>query len=190
MIRYIKSAQASSNPIEFEINVNIALGYVGEEVAAATYKGFEIPDGEVIPGDKDAIFTDQIIADYEAFIESVEDLLTEYYDLELLYEGESSDYSHYYSFLAKDKNTGKLYFKFRLRLRVSNHHSHRSKESQRHKREETQTDAHKKLITDAGKKPKAYTKNIIVNNKEYETYEAAFIAIDRKVEKWIKIMKQ
>lgn len=190
MVRYINSAQTGSNPLEFEIIVNIVSGQVSKEVAAATYKGFEIPDGEVIPGDKDAILTDQIIADYEAFIESVEDLLTEYYGLELLYQGNSPDYSHYFSFLAKDKDTGKLYFKFRLRLRVSNHDSHRSKESQRHKKEETQTDAHKKLITDAGKKPKAYTKNVIVNNKECDTYEEAFIDIDEKVEQWIKIMKQ
>lgn len=190
MKRYIKSSAMDILPIEFDINVGIIPKYTTEEVKSAVYKGFEIPDGEVISGLKSAIITNQIESDYNMFIESVEDLLQEYYGLELFYENSSPDYSHYYSFLAKDKETGKIYFRFRLRLRISNHPAHRSEASQKHKREETKTERYKELTKDISKDPRPYSKNITVNKETYESYEDAFIDIDNQVEEWMTKMKK
>ena len=190
MKRYIKSTQMNPEPMEFDIDITIIPKYTTEEIKSAMYKGFEIPDGEVISGIKGAIITDQIESDYNAFIESVEDLLKEYYNLKLFYENSSPDYSHYYSFLAQNKVTNEVYFKFRLRLRISNHDPHRSKQSQQHKKEETQTEEYKRLTKDISKDPKPYTKNIVVNKEIYDSYEDAFIDIDEKVEGWIEKMKK
>lgn len=193
MKRYIRSNHSGKQdiqPIEFEICVDIIPKYTTQEVMAAMYKGYNIPDGEVISGLRSAIITDKIEIDYEAFIESLEDLLTEYYGLELFYKNRSDDYSHYYSFLAKDKDSGKIYFKLRLRLRISNHDPHRSDASQKHKKEETETERYKELTKDAAKDPKPYTKVITVNKEQFSNYEEAFIALDNEIAKWVEIMKR
>lgn len=190
MERYTRSEISNKIPMEFDIEVNIIPKYTTDEIKSAMYKGFEIPDGEVISGIKNAIITDQIEADYNAFIESVEDLLMEYYGLELFYENVSPDYSHYYSFLAKDKATGEVYFRFRLRFRISNHPAHKSGASQKHKREETKTDRYKELTKDISKDPRPYSKSITVNKELYSSYEAAFIDIDKQVEEWVTTMKK
>ena len=190
---YIKpndTAAPNNTPMEFEITVDISPKYSAEEIAAAMYKGFRIPDGAVIPGVKDAVFTDQIIVDYEMFIESVEDLLEEYYGLILFYENKSSDYSNYYSFLAKDKESGKIYFKFRLRLRISNHPAHRSTNSQKHKKEETTSDKYKDLTKGISRDPRPYTKSIVVNDEIYDSYETAFVDIDAQIAQWVEVMRK
>lgn len=188
---YVNSSDLSAltyAPLSFEITVNIAPKYNTGEIAAATHKGIEIPDGEVISGLKNAIITDQIENDYNTFIESVEDLLTEYYGLILIYQSKSANYSHYYSFLAKDKESGKVYFRFRLRLRISNHPAVRSKASQKHKSEETNTEKYKELTQRIAKDPRPYTKSIVVNKEIYNSYEEAFVDIDEQVSNWIEIM--
>lgn len=193
MKRYIRSSDSvghSSTPMEYDIDVIIVPKYSDGEIAAAMHKGITIPDGDVIPGIKDAIITDKIEVDYNAFIESLEDLLTEYYGLELFYEGKSEYYSHYYFFLAKDKESGRIYFKFKLRLRISNHPAHRSPASQAHKKEETMTEKYKELTKDISKDPRPYTKEIVVNDQTYDSYEAAFVDIDEQISEWIDVMKR
>lgn len=181
-------AQPEDDTVDFDIIIDILPKYTTEEVKAAMYKGFEIPDGEVISGIKSAIITDQIEADYHAFIESVEDLLTEYYGLELSYTNQSPDQSNYYAFFAKDKNTGKMYFKFILELRISDHDPQKSKASQAHKKEDTETEKYKELTKDISKDPRPYSKIITVNSETYDSYETAFIDIDKNVERYTEVM--
>lgn len=191
MKRFIRSNYSlpkGTDIMSFDIVIDIIPKYTTEEVKAAMYKGFEIPDGEVISGIKGAIITDQILSDYNAFIESVEDLLMEYYGLKVFYTNQSDGHSQYYSFFAKDKNTGKIYFKFKLRLRISNHDPHRSKESQAHKKEDTKTDDYKKLMKGIKKDPRPYTQSIVANKEKYDSYETAFIEIDKNIEHWIDVM--
>lgn len=180
----------TNKPLVFDVSVMIVPKYTIDEIAAASYKGFNIPDGEVISGIKGAIIAGQIENDYEAFIQSLEDLLTEYYGLILTYASKSEDHSHYYNFLAKDPKTGNVLFRFRLRLRISNHPAHRSKESQIHKQEEENTDRYKELTKDITKDPRPYVKYITVNKEIYDTYELAFIDIDRQVAEWVSVMQR
>ena len=190
MYKYIKCTESNNSIMEFDINVDIVPKYTDEEIESSIYKGFTIPDGEVIPETKCDRFSDEIEADYAAFVESVEDLLTEYYGFELYYENKQGQHSKYFSFLAKEKETGKIYLKFRLRLRVSNHDAHRTDASQSHKKEETETEKYKELTKNAPRVPRPYTKNILVNSTMFNSYEEAFIDVDEKIEKWIEVMKK
>ena len=162
-----------NNKIEKEFIIEVILTET-QDVAAATYRGFSVPDGPVIDGTKGVVLSAQVIADYEAFIVSIEDLCTEYYGLKIIYQNASEDYSHYYSFLATD-DEGNVKLKFRLRLRVSNHPAHRSKLSQKHKKEETQSPEYKKYVV--GKPPQPLFRQILVNNQEYSNYVQAFADI-------------
>lgn len=183
------SAESDIPAIEFEICIEILPKYTTQEVKAAMYKRNNIPDDEVISELRSAIITNKIEVDYASFIESLEDLLTEYYGLELVYEDEYQDYSYYYSFIAKEKESGKLFFKFTLRLRISNHSAYRSDASQAHKTEDIQTARYKELIRDISNGSRSYTQNIVVNTETYRSYEAAFVDIDDQVDRFMKKQK-
>lgn len=181
MKKYIKSSiQTQIKEIDVVIQA-----YQDFEILSASYKGLYIPDGEVIPGDKDAIISEQLLADYEDFVESVEDLLIDNYGLELTYFDNSENNSYYYNFLAKDAS-GSIVLKFRLRLRISNHKAHRTKEQQKHKKEEVKSPELLKFTH--GKSLIPYAKTIIVNNKTYNSYLDAIEDIDDQVQVWIKNM--
>ena len=171
---------------EIPINIDVVVSSDFTTVAAATYKDIDIPDGPVIDRDKDARITDQMAADYDAFIESLESLLEDHYHFILTYRNESDDYSRYFNFLATDAS-GIIRFKFRLRLGVSNHKPHRSKDSQKHKKEEESSPKLLELLN-SRPTPAAYTKIVIVNSKQYSSYEEAFIAIDDEIAHWVQVM--
>lgn len=174
-------------PITFDLLVNIYLDTDNPYIAAATYKGFYIPDGELISGEKNAIIPPQALADYNAFIVSVEDLCIDYYGLELTYLNFSEDNSNYYNFIAKDAY-GNPILKFRLRLRVSTHPAHRTKLQQQHKKEEEQsTELHRFT---RGKKLTPYTIDYVLNkeNTEIKSYEDAFIQLDQRIQRAIEVM--
>lgn len=182
MKRYIKSTTNDTIKVNVVYNVELTQDS-GHEVAAASYKGIEIPEGELMPAEKDAIFDSQAYRDYRSFIESVEELLTDYYELHLYYKNESKYNSFYYGFLAKNDDES-LVFDFTLRFRISTHDAHRTHESQQHKKD--QKEALRKLA--GTKKVKAISRDVVVNSEQFETYVEAIEEIDRIVEKAVEVM--
>lgn len=170
----------------FDFDIDVEVRPYSKYVAASEMYGIPIPDGDLMPETKDELPTDQMIADYEDFIEAIEDLLQDHYGLILVYKSKSEDYSKYYNFLACDKD-GVVLFRFRLRLRVSTHDAHRTKQSQKHKKEEEHSEKLLELL-DGRPLPKAYPKTVIVNRKTFTSYEEAFVTIDNDVKRWINVM--
>lgn len=181
MKSYIRTSSSEMSML-FTVDVVYSFDLSSGEIAASDYTG---PRGPVIHGDKGAYIDEQEEADYWAFIETIEDLLEEHHELKLIYKSQSEDYSKYYSFLAKDAR-GDTLFRFRLRLRVSNHTPHSTKQQKANKA------AEKKAIEPYlnGKKPETLTKIIIVNDKKYSDYLDAYMYIRDEVDKWIKIMQR
>lgn len=172
-------------PIQFDMIVDVVFED-DSYVAASTYKGLYVPDGDIISGDKDAELPPEVVADYNAFIVSVEDLCIDYYGLELTYLNFSDDLSNYYNFLAKDEY-GNPILKFRLRLRVSNHPAHRTKLQQQNKKAEESSE--ELLRFTHGKKLKKYSVDFVVNDKtKYESYMDAFVALDNLISRAIEVI--
>lgn len=174
-------------PIEFNIDI-ILYPKVSDNqsnIAASTYRGYEIPDGPLMPADKNIRVSEQQIIDYETFIEDVEDMLKERHELKLIYQNKSKDYSNYYTFLAVDKE-GNPYFRFRLRLKVSTHDPRRSSAQ---KAEIAKEEKAVKEYLKGKKKPDKMTKIIVINDdSEYDNYLDAFIDICDKVDTAIEKM--
>ena len=186
MCKNIGASDSDNSIMEFDINVEIIPKYTAEEMKSAMNNRGEPPDVEVISGLKAAIITYKIEPDYEAFIESVEDLLTEYYGLELFYMHKPDGHSKYYSFLAKDKTSSKVYFEFRLRLDILNHPANRTGAFQKHNIEAADTERNMELTEDVSKDPRPYSIRVTVNNAQFDSYETAFVDTDEKIMKWIE----
>lgn len=177
MKTYVKSAKVTTIPMHFDIEVEIEYFDTqaqGIQVTASEYKGFQIPDGPLLSGVPGAVIDSQALIDYEDFIESVTDLITDYYDLDIYYKNTSPDHSNYFGMLAKNAK-GEIILDFDFTLRVSNHDPHRSAQSQQHKKERK---AALNKIT-KNKKTKPITHSIIVNSEIYDTYIEAYADIDK-----------
>lgn len=176
MKRYIHSVD---NPItlKLDISYNIELFGSGQEVAAASYKGFNIPEGELMPSDKHAIINSQEYENYHAFIDSVEGLLRDYYCLHIFYKNESNYDSFYCGCLAKNDDES-LIIDFNLNLKVSTHPAHRTNESKQHKKEQ---EAARSKAT-KGKPTRPIFISVVVNKETFSSYINAFEEVDRLVE--------
>ena len=182
----------TSEPINFPIDFNIEVILSPKDttviipVAATEYKGYQIPDGSFMPADKKIKPSAQQITDYKAFIADIEAMLSDHHELKLIYKNKSKNYSNYYSFLALGDD-GEPLFRFRLRLRVSTHTPHRSKEQQK---EEVKEEQAVSLYLN-GKKPQKMTKIIIINDEsEYTDYLDAFVDICNIVDHAIEVMRR
>lgn len=183
MKRYMKDAEGAEK-VKLEINVVYEIEFPPDtKVAAATHKGFSVPEGELLPSEKDALINSQAWDDYCSFIESVEDLMTDYYDLTIYYRNESEDYSFYWGALAKNED-GSLIVDFSLKLRVSNHEPRRSRESQHNKKEQQA----KLMELTHGKKPQPVTKQITVNRDRFQDYLDAYLKVDEMIGRAVEIM--
>ena len=171
--------------VSIEVEIELPENPSEDYIAAAEYNGFQLPDGPLLSGLPGALITSQELEDYAAFIESVKDLLTDYYNLQTYYHNVSEDNSHYFGLLAKDA-AGNPIINFDFKLRVSNHPAHRSKQSQQHKSEQA---AELKKVT-KGKKTKPLTKSIIVNRETCANYTEAFIKVDKIVEEVVNVMRR
>lgn len=184
MKKLIKPEQVNLK-FDIEYVVEVIFPDSEEQLVASTYKGFNIPDGELLPSEKDAITSSQALADYYSFIECIEDLMTDNYDLEIYYKNASPYNSFYFGAVAKNSD-GTLIFDFDLTLRVSNHNPHRTQQSQQYKKEKK---AALKRIART-KKPTAITRSVIVNNDYYSDYLEAFVDIDEIIKRSVEILER
>ena len=182
MKKFITSSISDTGVTHVYIEVEIEY-YGPVPVAASEYRGFYVPDGPLISGLPNAVVDSQALVDYEDFIESVQDLITEYYELHIYYKNESKGLSHYFGILAKDVD-GTIILDFDFNLRVSNHDPHRSTSSQKHKKER---DIELKRLSE-GKKPRPLTKSITVNSEEFENYMDAYLKVDSIIEHAVEII--
>lgn len=180
------------NNISFPVNFTIEVIVYPKDttttmpVAATEYKGYQIPDGPFMPADKKIKPSKQQIVDYRTFIKDIESMLSDHHELKLIYKNKSANYSNYYSFLALN-DKGEPVFRFRLRLRISTHDPHRTKEQQKEEAKEEKAVA--KYLN--GKKPQKMTKIIIVNDdSEYTDYLDAFVDICNIVDHAVEVMRR
>lgn len=185
MKRMVISNSSDKVTQKIEVIFEVELNHVEDQVAAATYKGFYVPEGELLPAEKDAIINSQMYADYEGFIESVEDLLTDYYELKIYYKNDSPDNSFYYGVLAKNSDAT-LILDFSATFRISNHRGHRTDEQTKHKKEQKA----KLRELSNGKKVQIIYKPIIVNQKTFDSYFEAFEAVDSIIAEAVEIMER
>lgn len=184
MKRYIRSTTNAVTKIEVIFNIEVMLSAAENQVVAATYKGIEIPEGELPPADKDAIWNSQVYQNYLSFIDSVEEILQDY-DLNIYYKNDSPDRSFYWSALAKNDDGSNL-LDFTTRLRVATHPAHRTKESEHNKKLEK---AELKKIS-KGKRVAPLNITVIVNNEstEFTSYLDVIEYIDKEIEHAVEIM--
>lgn len=188
MKTYIKSAEVTTIPVHFDIEVDI---YYFEEasqdsqITASEYKGFQIPEGPLLSGIPGAVLDSKALDDYRSFIDSVTGIIKDYYKLHIYYKNMSQYNSCYFGILAKNKK-GDIILDFDFTLRISNHDPHRSKESQKFKKERK---AALKKIT-KGKATRPITGSIKVNAERYDSYADAIIDIDETIEGAVKVMKR
>ena len=187
MKRYV---YAREDNIDFNVDVvfDVALDYASS-IAAASYKGFDIPDRPLMSSEKDAILDSQAYADYESFIESVKGIMTDYYGLKIYYENISPYGSFYYGALATNSDDSFI-LKFRVTFRISTHGAHRSDESQRHKKDEEAAVKKFTSISQNKRLPRVISKSIIVNDKEFESYFHAIEAVDTIIEDAVEVMER
>lgn len=182
MKRYIKCTEENSI-VKIAVIVEIEIPTSPTQVAAGTRTGQELPKGELLPSEKDVLISSQALEDYHSFIESVEDLISDYYGLDIYYKNDLPDNSWYFGFIAKNSD-GTPVIDFEATIRVSNHPSHRSPESQANKQK--QKAALKEYVGDIKLKP--IRKTILVNKDQFASYEEAYDAVDQLVEGVNKVL--
>ena len=138
----------------------------GSEVAAATYKEYKIPEGDLPPADKKVVMSSQAREDYISFIQAVRSLLNDY-NLHIYYDNESEYNSFYGGVLAKDDQGNNL-LKLRTRFCVSTHPYERTPASQKAKKNEEK--AAKKVSK--GKTVHLLPIRVVVNNEstQFDSY--------------------
>ena len=175
---------SSELPKHIEVIFDVSLFDPDGRIAAAN-KIPDLPKGELMPAEKDALVNSQVLEDYHTFIETVEDLLVDYYDLHVFYKNTSPDNSFYYGMLAND-GEGNVIADFDFTLRISTHPAKRSDTSQKHKKEK---EAELLKLT-KGKKLKPLRNSIVVNREEFTSYQEAYLKVDSIIEEAVKIMKR
>lgn len=183
MKRYIR-LESSIETVKIEVIFDVELDSSESTVAAATYKGHEIPEGKLSPADKKVIVNSQVWAEYQAFIESIEDML-EAYDLHVYYKNKSAYDSFYWNALAKDDEGNDL-IDFTIRMRVSTHPAHRTSQSQKNKK------AAQSELAKVTKKKKITPIfiSVVVNDEseKFDSYLDVIVYIDEKIEHALEIM--
>ena len=177
MKRYIPT---SSDIPKLQIIVEVE--FVNEtESVAASYELENLRNSKLPPAAKDALIDSQVLADYHAFVETIEDLMTDYFGLDIYYKNDSPYNSFYFGALAVD-STGKYILDCEAVIRISTHDPHRTPESIKEKMKQQ---AKLKDVTN-GVKLQPVRKNIIINDESFsnydEAYEFVFPIIERAAE--------
>lgn len=182
---YAKGKVSSSLILYIEVRANYPEFPGG--IAAADISDFDLPKGKVISKYKEKV-TQEMVDDFESFMDNVEILCEENYQLVGTYKNVSSDHSHYYNYLAQD-DEGNIVVDIRLRLRISNHSPKRTKTQQQNKKQELRSEELKRLLTpDQIQNLRPHTVIITVNDSVYDSYEDAFADVDRRIGRAVEIM--
>ena len=165
MKRYIHGTE---NMLKLQVIVEV--GFVKEsESIAASYDTDQFKGSELPPAVKDALIDSQVLADYHAFVETLEDLVTDYFGLKIYYKNDSPYNSFYFGVLAVD-DEGNYILDCEAAIRISTHDAHRTTESEKQKA--NQKNELKKLTK--GKRLQPVRRNIIINNHEFDNYDEAY----------------
>lgn len=188
MKRYIRTTDTTI--LDVIIYTDHPAFYEGADVAAAIdVSKLNLPTRPVISKDLDKI-EQWMIDDFESFMETVESICEENYGLIGVYKNVSDDHSHYYNYLATD-GEGNIIIDFRLRLRISNHRPHRTREQQHEKSKELSSEELNRLLTEQEiSRLKPYAQIITVNSDLYRTYEEAMTHVDSVIEHSVEVMKK
>ena len=150
---------------------------------------YNLPSRPIIVKDRNRV-EGWMINDFEAFVEDVEDLCEHRHGLILTYKNVSDYNSHYYNYLATDKE-GNIITKIRLRLRIADHDPKRSKEQKKHKKEELNSERLNELLTkEQISDLTTYTKIITVNDSIYDSYEDAFDDVNKILKHAVEVMRR
>lgn len=181
MKRYVKE-----NSELFDLKVIVEIGFVSEaEPVAASYYPEKFRDSELPPAAKDALIDSQVLADYHAFVETLEDVMTDYFGLELYYKNDSPYNSFYYGALAVN-NEGDYILDCEATIRISTHDPHRTPESEREKAKQK---AKLKEITN-GARLQPVRKNIVINDNEFSNYDDAYEFAFSQVERAATVLNR
>ena len=174
MKRMLKTL-ADPEELSFKVDVYHMLVDAETEIAADT----EIKDILTEMGDIDP----QALADYHTFQQNFA-IMIEYYGFSILRakDSKSKPYTSRYSWIAYASQAHAADTPLLVRLRVSDHMQEfspaRNKEIRRQEQEEAN-----ELGLPAGKRK---VTDVVVNNKNYKSYEAALNAVDKTIYSWLE----
>ena len=165
MEKYIKEFPIIINVEIIEYLPQFIYNYIINDGISASYdlSNLNLPNGEVISKHMNRI-TDEMVTDFEDFMEAVEIFCEENCELFGVYRNISDDHSHYYNYLATDGNDN-IIVDFKLILRISNHRASRTENDS-----EVLND---NLTVDEIKKLKTIPKDFIVNDEKFNSYVEA-----------------
>lgn len=140
------------------------------ESVAASYSSERFKNSELPPAEKDALMNSQVFADYAAFVETIEDLITDYFGLNIYYKNDNAIYnSFYFGVLAVDDNENYI-LDCEAVIRISTHYQHKTPASEEAKAKQK---AKLKEVTN-GARLQPVRKNILINDKSFSNYDDAY----------------
>ena len=149
---------------------------------------YKLPKGRVIAKEKHRI-TQRMIEEFEEFMEFVEDYCEYTCKLIGTYKNVSNDHSHYYNYLATT-DSGEIIIDYRLRLRISNHEPHSTKQQKANKKKELESEILHKLFDEQEiGKLTSYPKIITINDEKYKDYKEAMEEVVEIIDEAVKVMK-
>ena len=183
---------------EFPVIINVGiveyppsfyLEYQDDISASYDLSKLNLPKDEVISKYINRI-TDEMVSDFEDFMEAVELFCEENCGLVGVYKNVSDDHSHYYNYLAKADNDN-IIIDFKLKLRITNHNAKRTKQQKHNKKSENNSKVLNNLLTvDEIKNLKTIPKTFIVNNKKFNSYVEAADYVFRIIEETVEKMNK
>lgn len=187
---YIKSSKSNSFILDIEVTTySPILTSDSESEIAASSEAPNLPKRPVISKDKNKI-KQWMIDDFASFVESVESLCEQKYKLVGTYKNASKDNSYYYNYLAQD-DAGNIIIDCRLRLRISNHDAHSTKEQQHNKKSELNSERLHELLTQQQiDKLTPYAKVIVINDEIFDDYDEAYFHVVDVIDHAVKVMKR
>lgn len=120
-----------------------------------------------------------------AFVETLEDVMTDYFGLELYYKNDSPYNSFYYGALAVN-DEGDYILDCEATIRISTHDPHRTSESEKEKAKQ------KAKLNEIvkGKRLQPVRKNIVINDKEFSNYEDAYEFAFSQIERAASVLNR
>jgi len=141
------------------------------------------------PVSVDDTLDDSAMSDYQVFIENLWSTIS-YYGFQLLKikESKSFPYTSKYVWLAYAHDVKSGSIPLLIKLRVSDHIQNFSKQRKMELARQTRQEADQLKQPTMKKTQKYKAQEIIVNNRQFSTYEEALNAADAMIHKWLEMM--